>query len=69
MDFKEIMNVSEQAESMSNIVIYIVAGIGILLAILVIVWLLFKLSAMINQKKDKNYKKQEKSEEEELFGD
>lgn len=69
MDFKQIMDVSENAESMSNIVIYIVAGIAVLLAILVIVWLLFKLFAVIDNKKGKGQRKVEKTEEEELFGE
>jgi hypothetical protein len=63
------MKVSDHAESMSDVVIYIIAGIGILLAILVIVWLLFKLSSFISGKKGGRNKKEELTDEEELFGD
>lgn len=69
MDFKDFMNLSNSAESLSGILLYILAGIGILLLILLIVWLLFKLSALIRQKKGHTIMKEKPTDEEELFGE
>lgn len=68
MDFQDVLEVSEQAETASGLVVYIISGIGILLAILIVLWLLFKLANLIIRKKT-GKKKPKKSDEEEIFGD
>ncbi len=69
MDFKEIMNFSDTTNTIGGAMLYILAGVGALLLILLIVWLLFKLSAFISKKKGDMPKKEEPSDEEQLFGD
>lgn len=69
MDFNELMNLSDKADTLNGVLLYIIAGIGALLAILLIVWLLFKLSSFIQRKKDHTIQKDEPTDEEQLFGD
>lgn len=69
MDFRELMHLTDGADQLSAIMLYILAGIGALLAILLIVWLLFKLSAFIQRKKNHTVHKDEPTDEEQLFGD
>lgn len=69
MDFKEVMHLSDTADTLSSVMVYVLAGIGALFAILFIVWLLFKLSAFIQRKKSHMKPKDEPSDEEQLFGD
>ncbi|MCM1494917.1 MAG: hypothetical protein NC089_03875 [Bacteroides sp.] len=69
MDFKELMHLTDGADTLNGIMLYVLAGIGALLAILLIVWLLFKLSALISRKKNHTIQKDEPTDEEQLFGD
>ncbi|MBQ8148267.1 MAG: hypothetical protein IJ040_05705 [Lachnospiraceae bacterium] len=69
MNFDEIMDLSNKADAFSSIMLYILAGVGALLAILLIVWLLFKLSAFIKGKKGDTILKDVPTDEEQLFGD
>lgn len=69
MDFKELMHLTDGADTLNGIMLYVLAGIGALLAILLIVWLLFKLSALISRKKSHTIQKDEPTDEEQLFGD
>ncbi len=69
MDFRELMHLTDGADTLSGIMLYVLAGIGALLAILLIVWLLFKLSAFIQRKKNHTVQKNEPTDEEQLFGD
>lgn len=69
MDFSEILHLSDSTNIVSGAILYIIAGIGALLLILLIVWLLFKVSELFNRKKGETSKKKELSDEEQLFGD
>lgn len=69
MDFKDIMHLSDTTDAASSIMLYVLAGVGVLLVILLIVWLLFKLSAFIDRKKNHMKPKDEPTDEEQLFGD
>ena len=69
MDFKDFMNLSDQADTLSGVMLYVLAGIGALLVILFSVWLLFKLSAFIQNRKKHTNLKEEPTDEEQLFGD
>ena len=69
MDFKDFMNLSVKADTLSGIMLYVLTGIGALLLILFIVWLLFKLSNFIKNRKENKFLKKEPSDEEQLFGE
>ena len=69
MDFKDFMHLSDQADTLSGVMLYVLAGIGALLVILFIVWLLFKLSDFIQNRKKHTNLKEEPTDEEHLFGD
>lgn len=69
MDFKKFFDVFGITDSLNGDVLYIVAGIAALFVILLIVWLLFKLSDFIRRKKGHSYFAEEISDEEQLFGD
>lgn len=69
MDFKDFMHLSDTADTLSGTMLYVLAAIGVLFAIIFIVWLLFKLSAFIQKKKNHMNLKQEPTDEEQLFGD
>lgn len=69
MDFKELMHLTDGADTLSGIILYVLAGIGALLAILLIVWLLFKISTFIQRRKNHTIQKDEPTDEEQLFGD
>lgn len=68
MDFSELLNITEKVDVFSGMFVYVLAGIGVLLAILALVWLLMKLSSFISRK-SKGLSKEEPSDEEQLFGD
>lgn len=69
MDFKKFMNLSVKADALSGIILYVLSGIAALLLILFIVWLLFKLSNLIKNRKGHKALKEEQSDEEQLFGE
>lgn len=69
MDFKDFMNLSDKADTLSGVMLYILAGIGALLLILLLVWLLFKLLDFIKRKKGHTIGTEEPSDEEQLFGE
>lgn len=69
MDFSEILHLSDSTSMVSSTILYIIAGIGALLLILLIVWLLFKISELFNRKSGEPSKKKDLSDEEQLFGD
>lgn len=69
MDFNDIMNLSNSADTLSGVMVYIIAGLGSLFVILLIVWLLFKLSAFIKSKKGTEVLKEQPTDEELLFGE
>lgn len=63
MDFKKFFDVFGITDSLNGVVLYIVAGIAALFVILLIVWLLFKLSDFIRRKKGHSYFAEEISDE------
>lgn len=68
MDFNDFKNISIQAESFYDVMIMVIMGVAALLLILVLVWLMMKLSDLISRKKN-GRNKPEKTDEEEIFGD
>lgn len=69
MDFKEIMQLADKADTVNAVVIYAFAGVAALLLILLILWGIMKLSNFISRKKGKNIMQEEMTDEEQLFGD
>ena len=69
MDFKELMKFADTADTVNAIVIYTFFGVAALLLILLILWVIMKLSNFISRKKDKNIMREELTDEEQLFGD
>ena len=69
MDFKEIMQLADKADTVNAVVIYAFAGVAALLLILLILWGIMKLSNFISRKKGKNIMQEELTDEEQLFGD
>ena len=68
MDFSDFKNILSQTESIYETLIMVIMGVAALLLILVLVWLMIKLSEIISRKKQ-GEKKPEKTDEEEIFGD
>lgn len=69
IDLKEFLNLSDTANMVNGIFLYILAGVAALLLILLIVWLLFKISGLFHKKKGESMTKEEPTDEEQLFGD
>ncbi len=67
MDFSDFTGVMEKADSANSIGIYVLAGVGALLLVIVLAWGMLKLASFIT--KENKEKKQEKDDEEELFGE
>ncbi len=69
IDLKDFLNLSDTANMVNGIFLYILAGVAALLLILLIVWLLFKISGFFHKKKGESMTKEEPTDEEQLFGD
>lgn len=69
MDFKEIMQLADKADTVNAVVIYAFFGVAALLLILLILWGIMKLSNFISRKKGKKIMREELTDEEQLFGD